>query len=53
MELSSEAAWRKAAACEAHAKQTKDEILRTKFERLRESWIRIANEAECASTERK
>jgi hypothetical protein len=50
---SSEAAWKKAAACEAHAKQTEDETLRTKFERLRDSWIRIANNAEIASTVRK
>jgi hypothetical protein len=49
---SSEAAWSKAAACDAHAKQTKDEILRAKFERLRDSWIRIANEAEVASAGR-
>jgi hypothetical protein len=49
---SSEAAWKKAAACDAHAKQTKDEILRVKFERLRDSWIRIANDAEIASVSR-
>lgn len=49
MELSSETAWRKAAACAAHARQTQDEILRAKFERLRDSWIRIANAAEIAS----
>jgi len=53
MELSSEAAWKKAAACQAHAKQTTDEILRAKFERLRDSWIRIANDAEVASVMRK
>ena len=47
---SSEAAWKKAAACDAHAKLTKDETLRAKFERLRDSWIRIANDAEIAST---
>jgi hypothetical protein len=52
MEPSSEAAWKKAAACDAHAKQTKDEILRAKFERLRDSWIRIANQAESVSTGR-
>jgi hypothetical protein len=46
---SSEAAWKKAAACDAHAKQTKDQLLRAKFERLRDSWIRIANDAEIAS----
>jgi hypothetical protein len=46
---SSEAAWKKAAACDAHAKQTNDDGLRVKFERLRDSWIRIANDAEAAS----
>lgn len=46
---SSEAAWKKAAACDAHAKQTDDESLRVKFERLRDSWIRIANDAEAVS----
>jgi hypothetical protein len=30
-----------------------DETLRTRFERLRDSWIRIANAAEIASTVRK
>jgi len=53
MELSSEVAWKKAAACETHAQQTNDKILRAKFERLRDSWIRIANDAEIASTVRK
>lgn len=52
MELRSETAWKKAAACDAHAKLTKDEILRAKFERLRDSWIRIANNAEVTSTAR-
>ena len=52
MELRSETAWKKAAACEAHAKLTPDEILRVKFERLRDSWIRIANDAEAASAAR-
>ena len=45
MELRSETAWKKAAACDAHAKLTQDEIMRVKFERLRDSWIRIANQA--------
>ncbi len=49
MRPSSEAAWKKAAACDAHAKQTKDDSLRVKFERLRDSWIRIANDAEAVS----
>jgi hypothetical protein len=50
MRPSSEAAWKKAAACDAHAKQTSDASLRVKFERLRDSWIRIANDAEAVST---
>ena len=50
---SSETAWNKAGACDAHAKLTSDDNLRTKFERLRDSWIRIANEAEIASAPRK
>lgn len=53
MELRSETAWKKAAACDAHAKLTKDENLRIRFERLRDSWIRIANQAEIASAPRK
>ena len=50
MELRSETAWKKAAACDAHARLTKDAILRAKFERLRDSWIRIANNAEAPSS---
>ena len=50
---SSETAWNRARACDAHAKLTKDQNLRVKFERLRDSWIRIANEAEIASAPRK
>jgi len=50
---SSETAWSRARACHAHAKLTKDQNLRVKFERLRDSWIRIANEAEIASAPRK
>jgi hypothetical protein len=52
MELRSEAAWKKAAACDTHAKLTKDAILRAKFERLRDSWIRIANDAEATAAAR-
>ena len=52
MEQRIEAAWKKAAACDAHAKLTSDEILRAKFERLRDSWIRIANNAEATSAAR-
>jgi hypothetical protein len=47
----SETAWQKAAACDAHAKQTTDENLRAKFERLRDSWIRIANNAQVVPVE--
>ena len=52
MELRSETALKKAAACDAHAKLTQDEILRAKFERLRDSWIRIANNAEATAAAR-
>jgi hypothetical protein len=47
-----ETAWSKAQACDTHARLTKDENLRAKFERLRDSWIRIANDAEIASATR-
>ena len=49
MPANSKTAWEKAAACDAHAKQTSDATLRAKFERLRDSWIRIANDAQAAS----
>ena len=39
-------AWEKAAVCEAHARSTQDEMLRMKFLKLRDSWIRIANNAQ-------
>ena len=48
-----ETAWQKAAACDAHAKQITDAVLRAKFERLRDSWIRIANAAQLVSVETK
>jgi len=48
MPANSKTAWEKAAACDAHAKQTSDATLRAKFERLRDSWIRIANNAQVA-----
>ena len=41
-----EKAWAKAAACAAQAASTPDVVIRRKFEKLRDSWIRIANEAE-------
>ena len=42
------AAWDKAAACEAHAQATGDGKLRAAFPKLRDSWIRIGNEAQFA-----
>jgi hypothetical protein len=39
-------AWEKAAACEVHAQATSDNGLKVLFRRLRESWIRIANDAQ-------
>jgi hypothetical protein len=36
----------KATACEAHARHAPSELLRDKFRRLRDSWIRIANAEE-------
>jgi hypothetical protein len=41
-----EEALRKALACEVHARTAPDELLRNKFRRLRDSWIRIANAAQ-------
>jgi hypothetical protein len=49
MAPNSKTAWEKAVACDAHAKQTTDATLRAKFERLRDSWIRIANNAQMGS----
>jgi hypothetical protein len=34
--------WLKAAACEANARHAPSDLLRDKFRRLRDSWIRIA-----------
>ena len=39
-------AWGKAAACEALAHRSKDDKLRERFLKLRDSWIRIANNAQ-------
>ncbi len=39
-------AWDKAAACHAHAQATTDGKLKAMFLRLRESWLRIANNAQ-------
>jgi len=42
-------AWEKAAVCEAHARSTQDAKLQMKFLKLRDSWIRIANNAQFVS----
>jgi hypothetical protein len=42
-------AWEKAAACEAQARSIKDDRLKVRFRRLRDSWIRIANDAQLAA----
>ena len=39
-------AWEKAAACEAHARATSDQTMQAKFRKLRDSWIRIGNQAQ-------
>jgi len=39
-------AWEKAAACEAHAQATADSKLKAMFLKLRQSWIRIGNDAQ-------
>jgi hypothetical protein len=36
--------WDAAAACETHAQSTKDRKLKDKFLRIRDNWIRIAND---------
>jgi hypothetical protein len=41
----------KAAACEAHAQATKDGKLQVMFRKLRDSWIRIANNAQLVDDE--
>jgi hypothetical protein len=40
------AAWDKAAACEAHAKAASDSRLQVVFRKLRDSWIRVGNDAQ-------
>jgi hypothetical protein len=39
-------AWEKAADCESHARSSKDRKMQDKFRKLRDSWIRIANNAQ-------
>jgi len=41
-----EEAWDKAAACEAHAQATADRKLQAAFRKLRDSWVRIGNNAQ-------
>jgi hypothetical protein len=43
---SADKAWEKAAACEAHARATDDAVMQAKFRKLRDSWIRIGNQAQ-------
>jgi hypothetical protein len=43
---SGEQAWQKAAACERQALAAKDSKLQAAFRKLRDSWIRIANNAQ-------
>jgi hypothetical protein len=38
-------AFEKAAACEQHARQTSDTKMQELFRKLRDSWIRIGNDA--------
>jgi hypothetical protein len=40
------AAWDKAVECEAHAKATSDSKVQTMFRKLRDTWIRVGNEAQ-------
>jgi hypothetical protein len=40
----------KATACDAHARHAPSDLLRDKFLRLRDSWIRIANAEEMVSS---
>ena len=39
-------AWEKAAACERHAQATSDNTLKAMFLKLRQSWIRVGNDAQ-------
>jgi len=39
-------AWEKAAACERHAQATSDNKVKTMFLKLRQSWIRVGNDAQ-------
>jgi hypothetical protein len=39
-------AWDKAAACQAHAEAATDSKLKAMFLKLRQSWIRIGNDAQ-------
>ena len=48
MSNSAQNAWDKAAACEAHARDTGDQKLSGMFRKLPDSWIRIGNNAQFA-----
>ena len=49
MRKRAENAWEKAAACEAHAEKTADPKLKEKFLKLRQSWVRVAINAQFQS----
>ena len=49
MRKRAENAWKKAAACEAHAEKTADPKLKEKFLRLHQSWVRVAIDAQFQS----
>jgi hypothetical protein len=46
MSQKGKAAWDKAAACEAHAQATSDDQVQAMLRKLRDSWIRIGNDAQ-------
>ena len=45
----SQNAWSKAAACEAHAQAAPDGKMQQMFRKLRDSWIRIGNDAQLSA----
>jgi hypothetical protein len=43
-------AYKKAVACEAHARASSDRLMQEKFRKLRDSWLRIGNDAQMSKT---
>jgi hypothetical protein len=41
--------WRKAADCEAHAQATNNGKMQQAFRKLRDSWIRVGNDAQLSA----